>query len=463
MFDPEIAEIRYGTGLSSSARAPSSVQAMLDGLNSPDRMAERFPIESFDSFAPRVRQFTQARREARKQAGTEAGKAADKTRKQIASDAREAYGTFFRNTLLRRIHTETGLRERLAFFWADHFTAYANSSIIKWATSPYIETAIRPHIGGTFEDLLISAVTHPLMLNFLDQNTSVGPNSIAAQKAKARGRVKGLNENLAREVLELHTLGVNGPYSQDDVRNLAELFAGLGYTNKGVFRFVKNNGEPGAETILGKSYGGKTPALQDIHAALRDLARHPSTAQHIAEKLARHFVSDTPDPALVTAMASAYQDTDGDLMAVYDAMLSHPSAWQAEAQNIKQPIDFMATTLRALEIDQAYLMRSKTRELRNLLYAPLQVMGQSWEKPIGPDGWPEENTHWATPQFMAARLQWALAVPQALRRTLPDPRDFARAALGNRLTPEVRFAAEAAENRWEGIALVLSSPAFQRQ
>lgn len=463
MFDPEIAEIRFGTGLSDQRAAPRSVQAMLDGLTGADTMAKQFPIDGFDSFVPRVRQFTQARREARKQAGTEAGKTADKLRKRIAAEAREAYGTFFRNALLRRIHTETGLRERLAFFWADHFTAYDNNSIIKWATSPYVETAIRPHIAGRFEDLLIAAVTHPLMLNFLDQNASVGPNSVTAQRAAKRGRLRGLNENLAREVLELHSLGVNGPYTQTDVRELAELFSGLSYDKHGAFRFFKNNAEPGAETILGQSYGGDAPALADIHQALRHLARHPATAAHIAEKLARHFVSDTPEADMVAQMTATFEATQGDLMAVYQTMLDHPAAWHSQAQNVKQPIDFIATTLRALEVDQAYLMRSSTKDLRNILYAPLQVMGQSWEKPIGPDGWPEENTHWVTPQFMAARLQWALSAPQALRRTLPDPRAFARAALGQRLTQDVRFAAEAAENRWEGIALVLASPAFQRQ
>lgn len=463
MFEPEIADIRFGTGLSPSIAPPASVADMLSGLTGPDAMATRFPIESFDEFRPRITAFNLARRTRNKNRGTPKGDQADKERKTLVKSARSAYADFFRNALLRRIHTETGLRERLAFFWGDHFTAHGKVMIIKWSTSPYIESAIRPHITGKFEDLLIAAVTHPLMLHYLDQNISIGPNSPAGKRAQKKGQTKGLNENLAREVLELHTLGVGGPYSQDDVRQLAELFTGMTYNKEGAFNFNKNLAEPGAETVLGSAYGSDPAKVEDIHAVLRALARHSITARHIATKLARHFISDTPDPALIAAMETAYLDNDGALMPVYEAMLTHPASWQTAAQNVKLPLDFIATALRALAIDGQYLGRTREKELRNALYIPLQIMGQPWEKPTGPDGWPEENNHWITPQFMAARLQWALAAPQALRRTLPDPRAFASAALGNRLPKDVRFAAEAAENRWEGIALVLSSPAFQRQ
>ena len=163
------------------------------------------------------------------------------------------------------------------------------------------------------------------------------------------------------------------------------------------------------------------------------------------------------------AIEVAYLDTGGELMALYQALLEHPASWAYQAQNVKRPVDYMTSALRALEIGESTLSRTRDKDLRNLLYIPLQIMGQPWQAPNGPDGWPEENNHWITPQFMAARLQWALAAPRALRRALPDPRAFARAALGDRLPKDVAFAAEAAENRWEGIALVLASPAFQRQ
>lgn len=182
------------------------------------------------------------------------------------------------------------------------------------------------------------------MLHFPDQNVSVGPGSAVANKGK---RLKDLNENLAREVLELHTLGVGGPYTQDDVRQLAELFTGLNFDPKSGFIFRGNYTEPGTGTVLGRSYGDKA-GLEPILQSLRDLAVHPATARHIARKLSAHFVSDTPDPALVNHVAGRFIDTDGDLMAVYAALLEHPSSWQPELQDVKPPADFMASAARAL-------------------------------------------------------------------------------------------------------------------
>lgn len=462
MFDPTLAEIRFGTGLSASAPAPDGVAAMLNGVQGADQMAERFPIEPYDQFRLRIRDYNQARRQFRRNRGKPDQELYDQARKEIARASRRTYGDMFRNAFLRRIHTTTGFRERIAFFWQDHFTARGKSTIAKRATGPYAEEAIRPNIAGKFEDLLIAAVTHPLMLTYLDQAQSTGPNSQTAQRAAARGRQRGLNENLAREVLELHTLGVSAGYTQDDVRQLAELFTGLTLDRDLAFSFEDAMTEPGVETVLGQSYGRKA-SLENIEAVLRDLARHPATARHVAEKLCRHFISDHPDPQLIAAVETAYLETDGELLTVYQALLTHPASWKGRAEKVKRPVDYMATALRALEIGDSTLSRTRENELRNILYAPLQVMGQPWEAPNGPDGWPEDNAHWITPQFMAARLQWALAAPQALRRALPDPRDFAQTALGTRLPRDVAFVAGAAENRWEGIALVLTSPAFQRQ
>lgn len=462
MFDPTLAEIRFGTGLSPNQAPPQSVEAMLAGLTGPDRMAKRFPIEPYETYRHRIRAYLDAQRAFRKNQDGPDVERYDKARKKIQRSARAAYGDFFRNAFLRRIHTETGFRERLAFFWQDHFTARGKVAIARNGTGPYVEEAIRPNLTGRFEDLLIAAVTHPLMLAYLDQTQSTGPGSKVAKRAAKRDQRRGLNENLAREVLELHTLGVGGPYDQVDVRALAELFTGMSLSKDLKFHYKPNMAEPGAETVLGTSYG-PDGGFQDIKSALRDLARHPATAKHIAFKLAQHFVADVPDPDLVTFIERAYVDSDGQLMATYAALLAHPASWSGTAQKVKRPFDFMASALRALEIEDTTLTRTKIRDLRNALYIPMQIMGQPWDAPNGPDGWPEENAHWITPQFMAARLQWALAAPQALRRTLPDPRDFARAALGARLPQDVAFAAGAAENRWEGIALVLTSPAFQKQ
>lgn len=456
MFDPFIAETRFGTGVSPRRKPPASIDHMLVALRGPDVMAKRFPIEGFSTFKERILSYNEARRVERKQAGSAAGRKASEQRKSESQAARAAYDKMFRNALLRRVHTATGLNERLSFFWADHFTARGKSQLVRFATSPYIEEAIRPHIAGKFEDMLIAAITHPLMLYFLNQNASVGPNS---RVGKQRGL--GLNENLAREALELHTLGVDGPYSQQDVRQLAELFTGLTVDRDIEFFFRKQTAEPGAEQVLGKVYGPETD-LSHVHAVLRDLARHPATARHISRKLARHFIADAPDTELVTHMTGRYLETDGSLFDVYAAMLSHPASWQAKAQNVKAPIDFVSSAMRALNINAPMLTTLDQRTTRAALMAPMELMGQPWEQPLGPDGWPEGNEHWINPQFMAARVSWALSAPQAILPKLPDPRDFARKILGPVLTPEVAFAAEAAENRWEGIALVLVSPAFQR-
>ncbi|MFY0596512.1 MAG: DUF1800 domain-containing protein [Cognatishimia sp.] len=461
MFDPTLAEIRFGTGLSPSLKAPRDVSQMLAGIQGRDVMADRFPIEPYDTYRHRIRDYAVAQRAYRKGRGTEQEEQLKNARKKITRASRTAYAEFFRNAFLRRIHSETGFRERLAFFWQDHFTARGKSVIAKRATGPYVEEVIRPNIAGRFEDMLIAAVTHPVMLTYLDQAQSMGPNSKVAKRAEKRGRQRGLNENLAREVMELHTLGVSAGYSQADVRELAELFTGMSLNKSLLFTFKPEMSEPGAETVMGRLYSDEA-SFEPIKAALRDLARHPVTARHLAQKLARHFVSDNPEPDLVAAMEAAYVESGGQLVEVYTAMLAHPESWQASSAKVKKPFDFMATSLRALDVGGTTLARSRERDLRNILYFPMQIMGQPWQAPNGPDGWPEEGNHWITPQFMAARLQWALAAPRALRRTLPDPRTFAHAALGDRLPKDVRFAAEAAENRWEGIALVLTSPAFQR-
>ncbi|MBR9843949.1 MAG: DUF1800 domain-containing protein [Rhodobacteraceae bacterium] len=457
-FDPIRAEMRFGCGLSPVIAPPKSVDDMLDGVLGRDPMAERFPITLFDTFRAWIVERRDIRREIKSTTTTdEARQEAAAKEKAFIRGVNDEALHWLRQAMQRRVQTRDGFRERLSAFWGDHFTAYGRGPVLKVATGPYLEEAIRPHIAGRFEDLLIAAVTHPLMLHFLNQDQSIGPNSEIAQKRSGRG----LNENLAREVLELHTLGVEGPYTQGDVRQLAELFTGLDWTPAKGPLFRTGAVEPGAETVLGRRYG-EAAGLGPVHAVLRDLARHPATARHIARKLAVHFVADQPDEALIGAMVAQYEATDGDLLAVYEAMLRHPAAWSAGASNIKRPIDFVATSLRALALPQADLGAWGAKRINRQLRRPLERMGQPWERPIGPDGWAEEDTAWATPQGMAGRLQWALALPELLQRDVPDPREFVEAALGPGAPERVRFAAKAAENRREGVALVLMSPAFQR-
>ncbi|MDC0658229.1 DUF1800 domain-containing protein [Leisingera sp. SS27] len=459
-FDGELAEIRFGTGLSPRLPPPVSEADMLKRLQGPDDAALAFPVPGFDETMAGARTFWQLQKERRQQEGKPGYEAADKSFKNFRRLRNHARIGWHGQHLLRQIHSRDGFRERLVLFWADHFTAQGKIGALRVLGAPYAESVIRPHLAGRFEEMLIAAVTSPLMLHYLDQKNSAGPASWAAKRRK---RLAGLNENLAREVLELHTLGVDGPYSQTDVRQLAELFTGLSFSAKDGFVFRPGMAEPGAETVLEKAYGGGKPELEQVLAALRDLARHPATARHIAWKLAVHFTADVPDPELVDHMAARYQASGGSLVQVYAALLEHPAAWVPELRNVKPPFDFLASACRALAVPQARIVRLKPGQMNRLLLAPLTPMGQRWEFAAGPDGWAEEDTAWITPQALAARLRWAMAAPRQLLQDLPDPREFAEAALGAYANERVRFAARAAETRTEGVGLILSSPAFQRR
>lgn len=458
-FDADLAEIRFGYGRAPGIAGPEDAQAILDGLYRPDEMRLAFPIEPWKTFLNRVAAQRAQARIIREHSGSAKAETAKDARRKLVQNARRDSAGWALQTLMRAAKTETGFRERLVAFWADHFTAQGRVGVVRFASGPYIDDAIRPNMSGRFSDLLQAAVMHPLMLHYLDQDQSIGPNSARAKRAAG---TKGLNENLAREVLELHTLGVNGPYSQTDVRELAELFTGMGLHPTKGFQFRKAWAEPGAETVLGVTYAAK-PGLAPIRDALEDLALHPSTARHLAWKLAVHFVSDQPDADLIAHMSDAYLQSDGDLMALYAAMLEHPVAWRPDLQNVKPPMDFMASAFRALDVATSTVQAASVRDIRQGLLRPLIAMGQTWQKPDGPDGWEEADAHWLTPQGLARRTEWAMRLPIRLRPELPDPRRFVETTLGRYADEAVRFAAGAAESRTEAIGLVLLSPAFQRR
>ena len=447
-----MAAIRYGFGLSPLDEPPTSVQEMLSRLSGPDKAAQHWPIAGFEQRARETFELLDLRRRERKKGKTDLTEV-KKLNRALVRGLMKDLGA----SVQRAIGGHDAFRERLVRFWADHFTVVAKGKGLRFVTTAYVEEAIRPHVTGRFSDLLRSADTHPAMLVYLDQVLSIGPHSPIG---KRRGR--GLNENLAREIMELHTLGVGGSYTQKDVRQFAELLTGLFYNYRTGSKFRPAAAEPGAETVLGRSYGGGKASIADIHAALDDLARHPDTARHIAWKLAVHFVSDSPDQGLVDHVAAAFRNSDGDLMAVYTALLEHPSAWANPGEKAKQPFDYMVSALRALAVPPAYIGRLKPVDIRRWLFAPMAVMGQPWLQPNGPDGWPEEADYWITPSGMAARIEWALMVADKLgRRT--DPRELARRALAGGADARMLQVVGAAESRREGIALVLASPEFNRR
>ncbi|WP_298434294.1 DUF1800 domain-containing protein [uncultured Jannaschia sp.] len=443
-----LAAIRFGTGRAPDIAAPRDAGDLLLRLSGPDRMAKAWPQPSWEMRAAAALDWIRLRR-ARRDGGADAFRAAQ--RAMVV-----AYHEDLARALARAALTEDGFRERLAWFWADHFAVAGGRGLLRRSVPSYHEAAIRPHLAGSFADLLTAAVTHPAMVIYLDNWGSTGPNS-------PRGRRSGgnINENLAREVLELHTLGAGAAYRQTDVRQLAELLTGLSITREGDPQFRHNQAEPGAETVLGRSYGGAEPDRGDIDRVLADLAVHPDTARHLSTKLARHFVADTPDPDLVARMTATWTRTGGDLMAVYATMLDHDAAWQPTLAKVRRPMELLAAGLRALGRGRA-IMEADVPALRNLANQPLERMGQTWLRPPGPQGWPEAAPEWITPQLLAARLGWAIALPEALG-DLPDPRDFVETALGPLADGRLRFAAAAAEERAAGISLVLASPAFNRR
>lgn len=457
-FDPILASIRFGDGLSPNVAPPTSVEEMLGRLAGPDMAAHRFPIAFYNNVTPSRLDLREAAAAVSNATDDAALEAATEARAQMRSATGDVWVHSITSQLAREITTMDGFRERLTRFWADHFSAPPTGGQWRYLVYSHIEQIIRAHVTGSFADMLRAAVMSPMLIHYLDQNLSFGPNSRNGSRNN-----RGLNENLAREVLELHTLGVDGGYSQTDVRQFAELLTGITTSRRRGGFFEPNNAEPGPETVLGQTYGGAEESLDHVLAALDDLARHPDTARHLSQKLVHHFIGPDAQPDLVAEMARVYTQTDGNLMAVYGVMLNSDAAWSPDLQKVKQPYDFMTSSMRALAISPDWLIALPYRDVQRLIVRPLTIMGQTLHEPVGPDGWSEDNEAWITPQGMAGRITWAMQFPERLLERLPDPRDFVTQALGPTPPEPVVFAANAAETTSDGIGLVLASAAFQRR
>ena len=356
--------------------------------------------------------------------------------------------------LQRAIIADCGFVERLVAFWSNHFCISANKGELArmWAGS-FEREAIRPHVLGRFGDMLKAIEQHPAMLFFLDNQQSLGPDSRAGQNRK-----RGLNENLAREIMELHTLGVGGGYSQDDVTSLARIITGWTFAGRqgqlgapGSFVFNANAQQPGAQRLLGKTYEDNGVAQGE--AALADIARHPSTAKFIATKFARHFVADDPPPALVARLQDVFRKSDGDLRALTSALLDSNEAWQAPLTKVRSPYEFLVAAGRLL----AQIPDDPGRYLGGL-----NVLGQPLWSPAGPNGFPDTNAAWAAPEGMKLRLDISAQIASRLAANI-DPRDLLELAAAGAASGETRRTIELAESRQQALALLLMSPEFQRR
>ena len=394
---------------------------------------------------------------------------------------RDAYLPHYRAQVLARAQsaalTARPFAERLVHFWTNHFAVSADKGAITGIAGTLENEAIRPHVGGRFIDLLTAVEQHPAMIAFLDNQNSVGKDSELAQLAAWRqarrafahpgadasgkaGRQFGINENLAREILELHTLGVDGGYSQKDVTSFAEIITGwsigggkgrLAGGTPGRFYFRDNLHEPGAKTFLGKTY--RENGLAQGEAVLSDLARHPATAHFIATKLVRHFISDDPPPAAVERVANTFLKSGGDLPKVYAALIESPEAWDADARKFKTPEDFVFSTLRSLIISP-----SRPEEI----VRSFDLLGQRQYTPGSPAGWPDTSKSWDGSDALMHRVLWASRVADRYEQGL-EPVDVAASSLGAYARPETVTALRRASSSAQALALLLMSPEFQRR
>ena len=356
--------------------------------------------------------------------------------------------------LKRAVIADYGFTERLVAFWSNHFCISANKGELArmWAGS-FEREAIRPHVLGSFGDMLRAVEQHPAMLFFLDNQQSLGPDSRAGQNRK-----RGLNENLAREIMELHTLGVGGGYSQEDVTSLARIITGWTFAGRqgqlgapGNFAFNANAHQPGPQALLGKIY--ENDGVAQGEAALADIARHPSTAKFIATKFARHFVADDPPPALVARLQEVFRKTDGDLWAMTLALVDSDEAWQAPLTKVRSPYEFLVATGRLL---------ARIPEDPGLYLGGLNQLGQPLWTPAGPNGFPDTNAVWAAPEGMKLRLDISAQIAFRLGNNI-DPRDLLELAAADAASPETRRTIERAETRQQALALLFMSPEFQRR
>ncbi|MBU6477362.1 MAG: DUF1800 family protein [Xanthomonadaceae bacterium] len=366
--------------------------------------------------------------------------------------------------------TDTPFVERLVHFWSNHFAVSVDKRPARLFAAPMEREAIRPHVVGRFADMLLAVETHPAMLLYLDNARSVGPNSPLGRRVAVRlarkgdmdeGKAGGLNENLGREAMELHTVGVNAGYTQADVTEFSRALTGWsvpyprdfanGRQPQSAFVFRPNAHEPGARRVMGTTFAaGGFEQGRDI---LQFLARQPATARHLSLQLAQHFVSDHPPQSLVERMAKAYLEHDTDLAAVYRTLIASPEAWGADARKFKTPQDFVISSLRAAQIDLDGRPQPVLALLKNL--------GEPTFDPRSPAGFTDNSADWIDADGLWKRVQAAEALSAYSVQGNGQPLAFAQDILGPLLDEDTAQAIRRAESTRQANATLFASPAFQ--
>jgi uncharacterized protein (DUF1800 family) len=485
MLQAEIAVLRFGLG----AR-PGDLQAaagdprawLLAQVKGPAPRTGNTPLAPSDRIFTELLAARDERQEMRREA---AGMAAAGTpaagapatglaaAAALPNPVRDAYQSHYRAQVLARAQsaalTARPFAERLVHFWTNHFAVSADKGAVFGIAGTLENEAIRPNVDGRFVDLLTAVEQHPAMIAFLDNQYSVGKDSELAQRVARRGtagmpdkpkREFGINENLAREILELHTLGVNGGYTQADVTSFAQIITGwsigggkgrLAGGESGRFYFRANLHQPGAKRFLGKTYR-ENGRLQG-EAVLEDLARHPATAHFIAAKLVRHFVADDPPPAAVERVAHAFLKHGGDLPQVYAALVESPEVWDPAMRKFKTPEDFVFSTMRSLDV----CPQQPQEVLRSF-----ELLGQRQYTPGSPAGWPDTSKSWDGSDALMHRVLWASRVAGRYEQGI-EPAALAASSLGAYARPETMTALRRATSGAQALALLLMSPEFQRR
>jgi uncharacterized protein (DUF1800 family) len=412
----------------------------------------------------------QSRRDVR--AGAASGSEARRGAVQsLERRARDQGRDDLRARLVTAATTRRPFAERLALFWSNHFTVSMAKASVRGLVGPFEREAVRPHIAGPFETLLGAAVRHPALLRYLDNERSAGPHSRVVQRLQRRAQanggappaVTGLNENLAREILELHTVGVaEHSYGQRDVTALAAVLTGWRVPLRDIRMAAAGDArtvsafdpawhEPGPKVVLGRRYPEGPQALD---AVLHDLAMHPSTARFLATKLARHFVADDPPPGLVQQLEMAYLASGGQLSTVYATLLQARLAWVPQPAKLKTPEEFIVSSARLLELGADAFSRQPD--------GGAAAMGQRLQAAPSPAGWPDRADDWLGPDALWKRVEWATRLAEWTGRQR-DARALAASSLGPLLSHHTRAQIERAADAQQALALLLLCPEFQRR
>jgi uncharacterized protein (DUF1800 family) len=359
-----------------------------------------------------------------------------------------------RAALTARVASERPFAERLVAFWSNHLCVSTAAKIpVAALAGGYERDVIRPHVLGRFEDMVLASARHAAMLLYLDNAQSIGPASRAGRMARGRQQ-RGLNENYARELLELHTLGVNGGYAQADVTELARLLTGWTVGGMGprgggaaTFQFQPALHEPGNKQVVGARYG-EGPG--EGERAIRALCRHPSTATHVATKLVAHFVSDEPPAAAVARVARVFRETEGNLGRVAASLVDSPEAWDERAQKFRTPQDWLVAALRAFgarEVPDTVI--GTLRQLRHPLWAP-----------ASPKGFGDTRAEWADPDSLMNRAELARSIGRRVARGV-DPVALVETTSAGADDPVRAMVADRGIPAEERVALAIAGPAFQ--